>query len=148
MSSFKGQFHYSLDDKGRFNIPARLRRVLSPEANETFTVIRGFDSCLFIYPNDEWKKYEDKLRKLSTNKEKNRRFLRMVASFASEDKLDKQGRITIPSELMNFAKIKKDILILGVIDHIEVWDPEAYNKHLEASEDSFENLAEEIMFDD
>ena len=147
MSSFKGQFHYSLDAKGRLNIPAKFRRALAPEANETFVAIRGFDPCLFLYPLDEWKKFEDKLRQLPTNKERNRRFLRMITSNASEDRCDKQGRISIPADLLKTAQVQKEVLILGVLDRIEIWNPDVYQQHLDASGESYEDIAENIMFD-
>ncbi len=148
MSSFIGKFNHTLDLKGRFNLPAKLRRAVSTEADEKFRIIRGFDSCLFIYPHDEWKKYEEKLRSLSTNKERNRRFLRMIAQYASEDQLDKQGRITIPMELLQLAKIKREVLILGVFDHIQLWDPKVYDEVMSRSDESYEELAEDIMFDE
>ncbi|MCP4726561.1 MAG: division/cell wall cluster transcriptional repressor MraZ [bacterium] len=148
MSSFIGKFNHTLDLKGRFNLPAKLRRAVSTDSNEKFRIIRGFDSCLFIYPQDEWKKYEEKLRSLSTNKERNRRFLRMIAQYASEDQMDKQGRITIPLELLEIAKIKRDVLILGVFDHIQLWDPKVYEEVMSRSDESYEDLAEDIMFDE
>ena len=147
MSSFKGQFHYTLDAKGRLNIPAKFRRTLSPEANETFVVIRWFDPCLALFPLDEWKKYEEKLRQLSTNKKQNRRFLRMITSNASEDRCDKQGRITIPGELLKTASIERETLIIGVLEKIEIWNPDLYQKHLDEFGDSYEDIAENILFD-
>jgi len=147
MSSFKGEFRYTRDAKGRINIPARFRRALSPEANETFVVIRGFDGCLFLFPLDEWKKYEEKLRQLPTNKEKNRRLLRMMTSKASEGRCDKQGRISIPAELLKIAHIEKEVLIIGVLERIELWNPDIYKRYLDSSGDSYEDIAEGIMFD-
>ncbi len=147
MSSFKGQFHYTLDTKGRLNIPAKFRRSLTPEASETFVTIRGFDSCLFLYPLDEWNKFEEKLRQLKTNKKHNRLFIRMITSNASEDRCDKQGRIIIPPELLKVAQIERDVLILGVLDRIEVWNPQIYQETLDASGENYEDIAENIIFD-
>ena len=147
MSSFKGQFHYTLDTKGRLNIPAKFRRSLEPEANETFVTIRGFDPCLFLYPLDEWKKFEDKLRQLTTNKKQNRLFIRMITSNASEDRCDKQGRIIIPADLLKIANIERDILIVGALDKIEVWNPQVYQETLEASGENYEDIAEKINFE-
>lgn len=147
MSSFKGQFRYTLDIKGRLNIPAKFRRALAPEANETFVVKRGFDSCLELIPIDEWKIYEEKLRRLSTTKERNRRFLRMTTANASEDTCDKQGRITIPAELLKLANIEKEVLIIGVLDKMEIWNPETYQKHLDLPGESYEDIAESISLD-
>ena len=147
MSSFKGQFRYTLGAKGRLNIPAKFRRALAPEANETFVVIRGFDTCLFLYPLDEWNKFEQRLRQLPINKERNRRFLRMITSNASEDRCDKQGRITIPTDLLKVAHVEKEVLILGVLDKIELWNPDIYQQHVDASDESYEDFAENMMFD-
>jgi MraZ protein len=146
MSSFKGRFRYTLDSKGRLNIPARLRKELAPEAYDTFVIIRGFDPCLFLFPEDEWKKFEDKLRELPTNKEKNRRFVRMITSYAYKDQCDKQGRIAIPAELLKIAQIDKDVMIVGVMDRIELWNPEIYEKQLQAPGESYEEIAENIIF--
>jgi len=148
MSSFKGQFRYIIDDKGRVNIPAKFRKSLDPEAKETFVSIPGLDGCVFLYPLDEWKKFEEKLRKLPTNIERNRRYQRMIFSMASEDTCDKQGRVTIPTILLQRADIKKDVLIIGVLDRIELWNPEIYDQQIDASGESYEGIAESIMFDD
>lgn len=148
MSSFKGQFRYTIDSKGRVNIPARFRKSLAPEAKDTFVIIRGFDGCVFLYPLDEWARFEEKLRKLPANIERNRRYQRMILSEASEDSCDKQGRVTIPSELLRKTKIDKDVLILGILDRIELWNPDEYQQRIDDSGDSFESIAESIMFDD
>ncbi len=148
MSSFKGQFRYTLDAKGRLNVPAKIRRRITGDAEETFVIFRGFDPCLFVYPLDEWKKFEEKLRKLTFQKKLNRRFLRSITSQASEDTCDKQGRITIPTELLEIARIKKDVMIIGVLDRFEIWDPEVYEKYLDESDDSYEDMTEMVMFDD
>jgi len=148
MSSFKGQFTYSIDSKGRINIPAKFRKSLDPEANETFVAIPGLDGCIFLYPNDEWKKFEEKLRKLPINIEKNRRYQRMIFSHASEDRCDKQGRITIPGKLLQRANIEKEVLIIGVLDKIELWNTDIYNQQFEGSDDSYEKIAENIMFEE
>ena len=148
MSTFKGRFRYTIDAKGRINIPAKFRKSLDPVANETFVAIPGLDGCVFLYPLDEWKKFEVKLRKLPTNIEKNRRYQRMIFSNASEDTCDKQGRISIPGELFQRADIQKEVLIVGVLDRIELWNPETYEKKLDSSGESYESIAESIMFDD
>ncbi len=148
MSSFKGQYNHITDEKGRLNIPSKFRRSLDPEANETFVAIPGLDGCVFLYPLDEWKKFEEKLRKLPTNIERNRRYQRMIFSQASEDTCDKQGRIIIPPDLLKRADIEKDVMIIGVLDRIELWNPKEYEKQIDASDESYENIAESIMFDE
>lgn len=146
--SFKGQYNFSLDTKGRLNIPSKLRKALSPDANDSFTVSRGLDQCVYIHPSDEWKLYEQRLRKLSTTKARNRKFLRMTFSMAFDDTMDKQGRITIPAELLKYAEIDKEVLVIGMIDKIELWNPEKYEKFIDSSEESYEDIAEDLLFDE
>ena len=144
MSSFKGQFKYTIDSKGRINIPAKFRKAVSPESNETFVITRGLENCIYVYPLDEWNKIEKKLRQLSTNQKDNRLFIRMMTSFASESQLDRQGRIAIPQYLIDLVKINKEILIIGTLDKLEIWSPEIYDKYLKENDQSYESLAEKI----
>ena len=146
MSSFKGQFRYNIDSKGRINIPAKFRKAISPEANETFVITRGMENCIYAFPLDEWNKTEDKLRRLSANQKDIRLFIRMTTSYVSVSPFDKQGRIAIPQYLIDLAKIKKEILIIGTLDKLEIWNPELYEEYLKSSEQSYENLAEKIEF--
>ena len=146
MSSFKGQFRYSLDAKGRLNIPSKFRKSLSPEANETFVMTLGLETCLFVYPLDEWNKIEERLRNLPMTQKNNRLFIRMMLSNAAESQLDKQGRISIPSNLLSIAKIEKDVLIIGTLERIEFWNPDVFQNYMDGAGDSYENIAENIMF--
>ncbi len=144
MSSFIGQFKYTIDTKGRINIPAKFRKAISPEANETFVITRGMDDCIWAYPLDEWSKFEEKLRQLSTNQKDHRLYIRMATSYASESRLDKQGRIAIPQYLIDLVKIEKEILITGSLDKLEIWNPNTYEEHMKEYEQSYEILAEKI----
>jgi len=146
MSSFKGQFRYTIDSKGRINIPAKFRKAISPEANETFVITRGMENCIYAFPLDEWNKNEEKLRRLSANQKDIRLFIRMTTSYISESQFDKQGRIAIPRFLIEFAKIEKEILIIGTLDKLEIWNPTIYEEYLKANEQSYEDLAEKIEF--
>jgi transcriptional regulator MraZ len=145
VSSFKGTYSYSVDNKGRINIPAKLRKYISPEANDTFVVTRGFDQCLFIYPHDEWSKQEDTIRKLSPSNPQHRYIMRTLLQWATESQLDGQSRVTIPRELLHFASIESEVLIIGVLDHIEVWNPTVYKKYQEAQSDTYENVAQTVF---
>jgi len=120
MSSFKGSYEYSVDSKGRVNIPARMRKYVSPEANDTFVITRGYEKCLFVYPNDEWIKFEQSVRELSTTNPKHRFFARTLLERATDSQLDAQSRITIPKDLLQFAGIENEVLILGVLERIEL----------------------------
>lgn len=145
MSSFKGSYEYSVDSKGRINIPAKLKRYISPEANDTFVVTRGFEQCLFVYPLDEWNVVEQSIRQLSSSSPKERFFTRTMLQYATDSQLDAQSRITIPRELLQFAGIETDVLILGVLERIELWNPEVYQKYLKAQPDSYEDVAQNVL---
>jgi len=114
MAFFKGQETYSIDNKGRVNIPAKMRKSLSPEANDTFAITRGLDRCITAYPIDEWKKYEEKFANLNQYDEKNRYFLRMLLMWSEEVTLDAQQRISLPRKLLEFAGIESKVMIVGM----------------------------------
>jgi MraZ protein len=145
MSSFKGSYDYSVDNKGRINIPARLRKYVSPEANDTFIITRGYEQCLFVYPLDEWNKLEQSIRDLSPTNPKHRFFMRTLLERATESQLDGQSRIIIPRELLQFAGIENEVLILGVLERIEVWNPRIYKEYQKSQAESYENVAQNVL---
>lgn len=142
---FRGQFKYSVDAKGRISIPAKLRRHVSPESNDSFMMTRGTQTCIDIYPLDQWLVFEDKLNNLNQFKPDDIRFIRTLLQFASEDKLDSQSRILIPQPLIEYAKIEKDVLILGALKKIEVWNPKIFDDYMKESEESYEQIAAKVM---
>jgi len=145
MSSFKGSFSYSVDNKGRINIPARLRKYVSPEANDTFVITRGFEQCVFIYPLDEWNTLEQSIRKLSTTDPKHRFYVRTLLDKAAESQLDAQARIVIPKDLLDFARLENEVLIVGVLERIEVWNPKLYEEYRNAQPESYEGVAQNVF---
>lgn len=145
MSSFKGSYTYSVDDKGRINLPAKLRKYVSPEANETFVVTRGFEQCLYIYPADEWNKLEQNLRNLSNYDAEHRRFVRTLLELASEGQLDAQSRLSIPQELREYANIREDVRIIGTLDKIELWNPKIYEEYKRSQSEPYESIAAKVM---
>lgn len=145
MSSFKGSYTYSVDDKGRVNLPAKLRKYVSPEVNDTFVITRGFERCLFVYPIDEWNKLEQNLRNLSSYNQDHRRFVRALLELASESQLDAQGRLSIPQELREYASIRSEVRVIGTLDKIELWDPAVYEEYKQAQPDSYETIATRIL---
>lgn len=145
MSFFKGQETYSIDNKGRVNIPAKMRKSMSPEANDTFVVTRGTENCIVAYPLDEWKKYEEKLQNLNQFDEKNRFFLRTILMWSEEVGLDAQQRVTLPKKLIDFAQIDSKTTIVGMVDRIEFWNPENFEKYLSSSTESYESVAAMVM---
>ena len=145
MSSFKGSYTYAVDDKGRVNLPAKLRKYVSPEANDTFVITRGFEKCLFVYPIDEWNKLEHNLRNLSSYDPQHRRFIRALLELASESQLDGQARLSIPQELREYASIQGEVRVIGTLDKIELWDPKIYDEYKNSQPESYENIAAKVM---
>jgi MraZ protein len=145
MSSFKGSYGYSVDSKGRINIPAKLRKYVSLEANDTFVITRGYERCLSVYPLDEWNMLEQSIRQLSPSNPKHRFFTRTLLQYATESTLDGQSRITIPKELLQYAGIEDQVLILGVLERIEVWNPKVHEEYLQAQAESYENVAQTVF---
>jgi len=142
---FRGQYKYSVDSKGRLSIPAKLRRQLSPEANDTFVMTQGTARCIDVYPMDQWQHFEQKLIALNPFNPQEAKFIRMILQHAAEDKLDTQSRILIPPNLLEYAKIEKEVLVLGALKKIELWDPETYKEYLEQSSETYEEIAAKVM---
>ncbi|HLQ97133.1 MAG TPA: division/cell wall cluster transcriptional repressor MraZ [Candidatus Dormibacteraeota bacterium] len=138
---FMGEFQHNIDIKGRIIVPAKFRDGLG----ERFVVTRGLDKCLFAYPMDEWKVLEEKLKKLPLTKKDARAFTRFFFSGALECEIDKQGRINIPQPLRNYASLEKECVIIGVSNRIEVWASESWNEYFDDSEESFAEIAENLM---
>lgn len=145
MASFKGQAEYSVDSKGRVAIPAKMRNALSPEAKSTFTITRGFERCINLYPLDEWEKREEEISQLNTYRTEARDFIRTIMMWADEVTLDGQGRIVVPKPLMEFAGVEETALIIGALDHIEIWRPEAFREYQEGIGQDYPTLAERVL---
>lgn len=142
---FRGQFKYSVDSKERIHIPAKLRKHLSAEANETFVMTQGTALCIDLYPLDQWQKFEEKLLQLNPFQPNEAKFIRMILQHASEDSFDSQSRIRIPQKLLEYAKIEKEVIILGALKKIEVWNPKVYEDYLNSSTETYEEIAAKVM---
>ena len=148
-NTFIGEYSYSLDSKGRINIPSKFRQCLSLENDNTFILSRGLDSCIYAYPLIIWKEIENNLRNLSSLSKTNRIFIRNIVRYASPIKYDKQGRISLTTSLIKYSKLKKEVLIIGVVNKIEIWDPlqlkliEEKNDNID--QQSYDTLAEKII---
>ena len=148
--SFTGEFNYTIDTKGRLNIPAKFRKALDPINDRTFVLTRGFDNCLLLYPVDEWQKVEEQLSILSSIRNRHRNFVRSVVRYATYVQFDSQGRVQIPESLLKHANIQKDVSIIGMIKKIEIWAPtelsDYESKNILRDEENFEDLANDINF--
>lgn len=142
---FNGSYLHTVDVKGRINIPARLRRNLSAEANDSFMMTRGTNTCIDLYPLDEWVKTEKELSALNLYDPQAAKFVRLTLQYAIDDKMDSQSRILIPQNLLNYAKIEKDVIIVGMLKKIEVWNPKIYDEYKDESEEPYEQLAAKVM---
>ena len=148
--SFTGEFYNTIDQKNRLSIPAKYRNLLNPINDRTFVLCKGFDACLFLYPIEEWKIVEEQLSSLSSIKDRHRNFIRNIVRHANYVRYDSQGRIAMPDLLLNYANIKKEVLVIGMLRKIELWEPSTLNKHEKQkdflSDEDFEDLANEINF--
>lgn len=138
---FMGEFQHNFDTKGRIIVPSKFRE----ELGERFVVTRGLDKCLFAYPMAEWSIIEEKLKKLPLTKKDARAFTRFFFSGAVECEVDKQGRINIPQPLRNYAGLDKECVVIGVSNRIEFWASENWEEYFNESEESFAEIAENLM---
>jgi MraZ protein len=135
---FMGEYQHNMDTKGRVIIPVKFRENLG----DKFVVTRGLDNCLFVYPMHEWASLEEKLSSLPLTSKNARSFLRFFFSGANESDLDKQGRISIPANLREFANLEKEIIVIGLANRVELWAKEKWDSFLSSAEDSYEEIAE------
>ncbi|MCF7804983.1 MAG: division/cell wall cluster transcriptional repressor MraZ [Candidatus Marinimicrobia bacterium] len=144
-NTFIGEYRYSIDSKGRINVPAKFRQSLSPDSDDTFVITRGLDHCLWVYPLEEWERIEDNLRSLSFLRAKERQFIRQIVRWATPAKYDKQGRVTIPSTLLEIANLSDEAIIIGYLNKIEIWSPNVIDSEseefVELSDEDIESLA-------
>lgn len=138
---FMGEYRHNVDTKGRIIVPAKFRETLG----EVFVLTRGLDKCLFGYPMDEWEIIEEKIKSLPLTKKDARAFSRFFFSGATECEIDKQGRINMPSTLINYGKLEKECVILGVSNRIEIWNQHIWEDYVAESEESFEEIAENMI---
>ncbi|MBP1930650.1 MraZ protein [Ammoniphilus resinae] len=136
-----GEYQHTIDEKGRITVPAKFRE----ELGEKFVVTRGLDRCLFVYPMEEWKQLEAKLKTLPFTRSDARAFTRFFFSGATECELDKQGRVNIPGPLRQHANLDKDCVVIGVSSRVEIWSMQHWESYFEESENSFNEIAEKIV---
>ncbi|ORU01357.1 Cell division protein MraZ [Anaerovibrio sp. JC8] len=135
-----GEYNHSLDAKGRVILPADFRS----ELGESFIITKGLDNCLFIYPQSEWEQLSVKLRQLPLAKTEARAFVRFFFAGARQVELDKMGRFLIPATLRQHASLKKDAVLIGVSNRIEVWGKEEWLKYNEEITPSVSAIAETL----
>jgi len=152
---FCGTFNCVIDDKGRLSIPSKIRpgdidssKKKGIPAGETLVVTQGLDGCLSLYPEAEWAKVQNRLETLSFTQKDFRYFNRRLNQYTSHVRLDRAGRIHIPEVLRQLAGLQKDVLVVGVNQTIEIWDPARYQAYLDNYGRTYEEVAERLFQDD
>ena len=138
MHMFMGEYNHTIDAKGRLIVPSKFREALG----DTFVVTKGLDGCLFVYDNEEWQAFEEKLRSLPITNKEARQFARFFLAGAAEVEVDKQGRILVPNILREFAQINKEVVLIGVASRIEIWSKERFEGM--ASFEDMDEIAEHM----
>ncbi len=136
---FIGQYEHSLDEKNRLFIPAKFR-----QGHQEFIVTRGLESCLFLFTKESWQQITEKLNALPLTKHEARSFIRLFASAAQDCDVDDQGRILIPKILKDYAVIRKPVTVIGVINRIEIWDTQKWNRFYKTAKPKYDNIAEKL----
>ncbi len=145
-NSFTGEFSYTLDSKGRLNIPSKFRSALSPDNDSNFVITKGMDRCVVAYPVVEWqRRVEAGLRELSATSQRNRLFVRSVTRYATTVRLDGQGRIQLTPYLKDYARLDRDVRIIGVVNKIEIWNPDDLENIDELSPEDFDDLSDKVI---
>ncbi len=137
---FNGEYAHTIDDKGRFTMPTKLRDAF----RDGFYITRGLDGCLNMYDSEQWKVFETKLASLPTTSKSARDFVRFFVSGAVDSAYDKQGRVLLPPNLREYAKLDKDIVIAGVINYCEIWDAAAWQEKQKGVVGNIDELTEQM----
>lgn len=135
-----GEFKHNLDTKGRVALPAKFRNKLGAGA----IITRGLDHCLFVFAHKEWEALAQKLMALPLAQANSRAFSRLMLAGASDVEIDKQGRILVPDYLREYAGLKKETVITGLYNRIEIWDKEEWQKYKQKTETESDEIAEKL----
>ncbi len=146
MTGFLGEYEATLDPKGRFLLPAGIKKQLPEDEGSHFVVNRGFEKCLTIYPMSSWKPLFERISKLNDFDPKVREFRRFFLNGAIATELDSAGRMLIPRNLMEHAGLEKDIVLVSAVNKIEIWSKSTYQQLFDTlSPDAFSELAAQVM---
>ena len=155
MLGFCGTFNCVIDDKGRLSIPSKIRPSDSDSSSkkgippgESMVLTQGLDGCLSLYTEDEWAKIQGRLATLSFTQKDFRYFNRRLHQHTSLVRIDKSGRINIPDILRQLAGLSKNVLVIGVNQTIEIWDPERYLSYQDNYGRTYEEVAERLFRND
>lgn len=136
-----GEYHHNIDDKGRLTIPSKFR----DDLGEKFVITRGLENCLFAYSLEDFQKIVAELQKIPFTKKDARQFMRFFLSGATTVEFDKQGRINISSPLISYAELKKECIIIGTGDRLEIWSSNNWNDFFDSTKDNMPDIAENLF---
>lgn len=136
-----GEYHHNIDDKGRLTIPSKFR----DDLGEKFVITRGLENCLFAYSLEDFQKIVAELQKIPFTKKDARQFMRFFLSGATTVEFDKQGRINISSPLISYAELKKECIIIGTGDRLEIWSSNNWNDLFDSTKDNMSDIAENLF---
>jgi len=144
-----GTYECKADAKGRLMVPSALKKQLAPMLQDGFVLKRSvFQSCLELYPMQEWNVLMQKINGLNRFKKKNNDFIRKFQAGVKMVEVDSNGRLLIPKDLVAFAGISKEIVLSSAVNIIEIWDKDKYENTIDETSDDFAELAEEVMGND
>ncbi len=133
-----------LDAKSRIVLPGKFRSKMTPEADNKIVLTRGLNGCLMLYPLDEWERVKKGLMNFNVFNDRERYFMRQFMMYVHECELDSHNRFLLPSQLIDFAQIKKEVLLLGMLQNIEVWNPESKAEYDKQNPEPFESVAQAV----
>jgi len=137
---FIGEYQHILDIKRRVAVPSKFRA----KFKKGIIITRGLDGCLFIYTKSEWEKIAEKLGTMPVGEKGTRSFIRMVLAGATDNNLDSQGRVLIPEYLRKYANLRKNVIIAGLFNRLEIWDKEVWQKYKKKAEKNQDEVAEQL----
>lgn len=146
MTNLTGEYECRLDPKGRVMLPADLKRKMPSDTQGSFVLLRGFEECLVLYPQNVWNEIVGNIKEnYDPFDEDHRQFLRYFYRGASEIELDGSSRLLIPKSLLEYAGIDRDLVMFAILDHVEIWSKETYGQTLSNQPKEISQLAKEVM---
>jgi|SRR5690554_971885 MraZ protein len=145
MTGFFGSYELNVDGKGRFQLPSSFRKQMPDNSSGRFVMTRGMEKCLSLYPEENWRVLEKRVRSLNEFNPKVRLFKRLFFGGITLMEPDTAGRLLIPKQLLEYAGIEKEMIFFAQGDKIEIWDKETYNKLFEEESGNISALAEEVL---
>ena len=139
-SLLTGEYSHSIDAKGRLIIPSKFREILG----EDFVITKGMDGCLFLYPNNEWEIFKEKMRTLPLINKNARDIERFFFGSTVEGGYDKQGRVLISTPLRKYAQLEKDVVLIGVLNRVEIWDKDKWEENNAVVEANLDEIASQM----